>query len=351
MSQTPKRRRGTIGRRTYLLLTATLVAVYLLLFSTSIEQADHTNNPNLSEAAMPGPGLQSYFSQEKVDEYNRSLFSKSEVMFKGQPLVSWDQLKADALKGKVNLISKLWEIRRLCPEGSSPVHCDQIVEAFIKSRYPYPDNEEMVKLFKAYSKYEEFLRNDESLNQLPINERYDAMRKIRKDMFSPTEQALLFGFEESSYDYHMELGSFIDSTANLSGDVRIERWQNLQAQMLGDYQEAYLDQQDPFDQYEVVEQLYSNEISSENGEEVQQQIREDFFGKEGAQRMKEVDIELAKEEQQIKSYEALEAEFLNNNKYLSDSEKENQLHQLRVDTLGKDLAEQYQRRQAIRSSG
>jgi lipase chaperone LimK len=272
-------------------------------------------------------------------------------MLKGQPLVSWDQLKADALKGKINLISKLWEIRRLCPEGSSPVHCDQIVEAFIKSRYPYPDNEEMANLFKAYSNYEELLRNDESLNQLPINERYDSMRKIRKDMFSPVEQALLFGFEESSYDYHMELGSFIDSTVNLPGDLRTERWQELQAQMLGDYQESYIDQQDPFDQYEVVEQLYSNEISSENGAEVQQQIREDFFGKEGAQRMKEVDIELAKEEQQIKTYEALEAEFLDNNKYLSDNEKENQLQQLRVDTLGKDLAEQYQRRQAIRSSG
>lgn len=67
--------------------------------------------------------------------------------------------------------------------------------------------------------------------------------------------------------------------------------------------------------------------------------------------MKEVDIELAKEEQQIKTYKVLEDEFLNNNKYLSESEKENQLQQLRIDSLGKDLAEQYKRRQAIGSSG
>ena len=70
MSQTPKRRRGTIGRRTYLLLTATLVAVYLLLFSTSIEQADHTNNPNFrysNDNRELDFGDHDYPSQQSID--------------------------------------------------------------------------------------------------------------------------------------------------------------------------------------------------------------------------------------------------------------------------------------------
>jgi lipase chaperone LimK len=350
VNQRTNRRQGIIGRRTYLILTAVLASIYLLILSPEEKRTGMANSPEDELLNNSGIGIEKYFNKEKIEKYNRLISKKSEKLLKDESLVSWDELKTMALRGQMNLISKLWEIRRLCPENSSPLHCDQLVTAFIKNRYPHPDNQEMAKLFKAYSNYEERMRNDESLNQLPINERYDLMRDLRKEMFSPAEHALLFGFEESSYDYHIELGSFLESTNNLSGDVRKERWQQLQNQMLGDFQEAYLDQQDPFDQYEVVEELYSNEISSENGTDIQQQIREDFFGKEGAQRMKEVDIELAKEEQQIKTYKALEDEFLNNNKYLSESEKENQLQQLRIDTLGKDLAEQYKRRQAIGSS-
>ena len=67
------------------LLTSTLVAVYLLLFSTSIKQADETNNPNLSEAAISGPGLQSYFSQEKWMNTTDLYFQSQKLCLKDNP--------------------------------------------------------------------------------------------------------------------------------------------------------------------------------------------------------------------------------------------------------------------------
>lgn len=329
----------------YIILALFLTATYMLFFSsqsgTSQEEASSKAN------TAQNSSLTSMLSPDKLRAYEEGLVRVSESFMKDEELLSWEELKSLALVGRINLVSKLWEIRRLCPKGSTPVYCDQIVETFINERYPPPANTELLELFHSYQKYEERSKTEQQADGLSLNEKYETVREIRKQMFSSENHKLLFGFEESSYDYHNALTSLLNEKNSLSGFEKEEKWKDLQTQMLDEYKDAYLEQQEPFDQYQIAEKIFDNEINSENGSALRQKIREDYFGADAAKRMSAVDAQLEQEKQKITDYEKVEQAFLINNEYLSDQEREESLMQLRIEHLGKDAAEEYTRRKSL----
>ena len=78
-------------------------------------------------------------------------------------------------------------------------------------------------------------------------------------------------------------------------------------------------------------------------------MRTRYFGEKGAERMAEVDREVAARQEKERDYLSAEAAFLAENPSLSGEEREQKLMELRVKYFGEEEAEAYARRQLYES--
>lgn len=282
---------------------------------------------------------------------NPDLSGTADGIFSEGITLTYDQLMDMARRGEINLVSELWRMRRKCPEDMERYQCNLLLRQYIMDNFSPPDNERLAELLTKYLKYEEEMSAFRVPENTSLAEQYELIRQKRRELFSNDEARLVFGLEEAKYDFSRAFQDFREETKGMSGDERVAAYENLRKEVYGDYYEAMMKRQEPFQAFEVEKDLRNDEWA-EMGSEAQiaetRALREKYFGPEGAERMAEVDTMLAEEAEQNEALRKAEEDFLRNNPELSAEEKEKRLHDIRVQHLGEDAAAAYERREALR---
>lgn len=249
--------------------------------------------------------------------------------------------------GKINMVWKLWELRRQCPQGMDRYNCNSRILAYLMRKYPGAGGEKLATLVKRYLEFEEVMSITRMSDDLTMRERYDIMRKKRHEIFQPDEEALVFGMEEAKMDLADKSAAFFKETAGQSGNQRVKAYEEMRKKAMGRYYDEFVKDEPSFDRYETEIALRDTDFSKVNSSEqaaLTNSIRVRYFGEAGAARMAAVEKQLAAEDQAEKNYEAAEAKFLKENPNLTGDAKEAALKKLRSQYMGEEEADAYARR-------
>jgi len=274
-------------------------------------------------------------------------------LFDEANLMTYEEIIKLAKEGRLRLTSELWRLRRKCPKEMNRYDCNIRIRQFIMNKFPAPGNEKLAGLFRKYLEYEETMSEFKIDEDIPLAERYALIKEKRREIFGDEDAQLVFGLEESKFDFNQKTRNFLKQTEGLSGEERLAKFDEIRKESFGGYYAAVTEAEPKYSVYER-EQLFKEEdlgkLSGEEKSAAIRSMREKYFGKDGADRMDQVDRQLAKEKQDLTAYENAEGEFLKNNPGLPEKEREEKLMQLRVQHLGKEEAEAYTRREQYRKS-
>ncbi len=270
-------------------------------------------------------------------------------MFDDPGLLSFDELMKQAQDGRVNMISELWRLRRQCPPDMDYNECNLRIRLFLSEKFPPPGNERLLDLFRKYLRYEQAMVDYKLPDNISQRQRYELLRKKRRELFGDDDANLVFGLEEAKVNYTFDFDSFLKSTAGQSGAQRIQGYEQMRKKSLGNYYNTVVEAEPPFNRYDTELHLRENDLkraSSDQRSALTTELRTRYFGREGADRMAVVDREMAEEEKKETDYRAAEQQFLSQNPSLSQTEKDAKLSELRRKILGDEEAEAYARREA-----
>lgn len=259
---------------------------------------------------------------------------------------TYEEIMDKARRGEINLVSELWALRRRCPKKMSPDQCNAHLLKFIKKKFPEPDNEKLAGLLKRYLDYENHVRGLPEMKTASPREKYEIMRRERREVFSDEEAKLIFGLQEAKYDFSENLKKFFQETKNLSGEERMRRYEQMKQETFGDYYDAVNDREPGYNKYETELALRQVDWKSPDAYDKNvRDLRERYFGEEGARRMEQLDKELAERDKKIADYEEAASQLKQKSPELKGDKLEAKLKSLRLKYMGKEAAEEYERRQ------
>ncbi|MCX7631786.1 MAG: lipase chaperone [Turneriella sp.] len=291
---------------------------------------------------------------------HREFLEQNRRLFAEEGMYSFEQLMELARTGRISLVGELWQLRRKCgvtgirPEdqeapAQQPLmnleECNIRIENFLRSHYPPPGNEKLVSLFRNYLRYEDAMRQMRIPEGLSPQERFEFIRKKRREFFSEEDAKLIFGFEETRFTTQQALLEFVRNSTGMPADLRVKKYYELRKNLLGDYHSAVAELEPTYTRYETELMLRSDEMQRKGTTEKETQaLRERYFGTAAAQRMAQVEQQIRAERERIAAYEAAARQFEKENPHLSEKERNAQLAALREKMLGKEEAEAYARR-------
>ncbi|EMK25515.1 lipase secretion chaperone [Leptospira kirschneri] len=261
--------------------------------------------------------------------------------------LSFDELILYASNGEINLVSELSGLRRQCPENIHYEQCNEIIRAFIADHYFGKDAEYLMKLFSSYLRYETKMKELEIPDKLNRAEKYELIKKQRREFFSDKEAKLIFGLEEAEETYLDSLGGFLKDTEKLNGEQRMQKYEEFRKNVYGQYYNTIKKREPKYNTYETEMFLREKELermSSSERNSKTRYIREKYFGKDGADRMETVYKENDEKEKKEKLTAQEEADWIRKNPNVKVETKEKALMEIRIKNLGKEEAEEYSRR-------
>ncbi|MCP5501738.1 MAG: lipase chaperone [Leptospiraceae bacterium] len=340
------------GKKTLILLTILLISSILFYFISN-KSAPKTEQVQIEEKKLRFPG-------ESVSPVPMAMIGESsfgnlaESIFYDKNMISdVNELLELARKGKINLVSELWAMRRKCPEDYRFEQCNNMLSVFIDKNFPPPGNETLKKLLSKYLKYEIEMRDFKTPENLKLSERYELIKQKRRELFSEEEAKLIFGLEESKVTFSEASRNFYKETKDLSGEERIKKYEELKKTVYGDYYSSMKERETPFNNYEVEISLRENDFKKLKDDDKKQKMIElqtKYFGKEGAERIQKVYAQLEEEKQKESEYTKAEEKFLKDNTGLSEEDKTEKLKALRIQYMGEQGAEEYIRRKQYEES-
>jgi Proteobacterial lipase chaperone protein len=286
----------------------------------------------------------------------REFIEQNKKLFTEEGMYSFSQLMEMARTGRLSLVAELWRLRTKCDTAAPDKdgkqtqqmnfdECNIRIENFLREQYPKPDNEKMITLFRNYMRYEDAMRRLQVSEKMPLAERLEFMKKKRREFFSDADAQLIFGYEEARSATQDALSEFYKTSAALPAEERVKKYYEIRQKNLGDYNTAFNEQEPAYTRYETEVLLRGDEMARKgNAAAETQTMREKFFGAEAAKRMAQVDKEIQQERARIDSYETAAQKFAAENASLSEADKKKKLADLRVNMLGKEEAEAYERR-------
>ncbi|PJZ68790.1 lipase chaperone [Leptospira perolatii] len=330
------------------ILGGVVLLVLLLIFAFSESESNKSGFFGKDEDESYGFSV----SQNESGDWiiHPAIQETSRNIYKDGEWLSYEEILKYAASGELDMVSELWALRRRCPQDMGPDQCNEIVKAFLLEQYPGKDGEKLVALFGKYLKYEVTMREMELPGDLKSQETYELVKRKRRNIFSDEEAKLVFGMEEAERDYQFSLSHFLNETKNLSGDKRMQRFDEFRKQVYGNYYNTVTKREPKFNGYETEMFLRENEMEKMAQAQKDSQvraIREKYFGKEGADRIEQVyrDIEdrKNKETQVMREEQA----WLSTNPNASADEKNKAIEAIRSRILGSDEAEEYSRRRSL----
>lgn len=241
--------------------------------------------------------------------------------------------------GKVNLPNELRKLRAECPPTSSPQECNQSIIDYLYN-LPEPDNQKLVQLFNTYIRYEDArttLKGKPGMGRL---EKYELIKKKRREIFGADDAQLVFGLEEANFSYQDSLRRFqSDEFAKLTPDERLRKLKNQRRDTFGDYYETLSEREPKGTEYGLdllVRQTDLNKMTEEERDKTVHSLRVKYFGQEKADEITSAEqAEKAKLEEKTANVDKfLEAEAaINQDANLSDAEKREKIEQLREELI------------------
>ncbi|XDD49738.1 lipase secretion chaperone [Leptospira sp. WS92.C1] len=317
-----------------------IALIWFLFFNGNPSSKDFSSNADTEFTLQRSESGEWILNQAVVDT-SRRIFDEN-----GNWL-SFDELLQYASTGEVNLVSELWGLRRQCPENVAYEQCNEIIRAFIADHYSGKDAEYLMKLFSGYLKYETTMREFEFSDKLSRSEKYELVKKKRREFFSDQDAKLIFGMEESEETYRDSLGGFLKNTESLNGDQRMLKYEEFRKNVYGQYYNTIKTREPKFNTYETElfirdKELEKMNLSDRNGKT--RIIREKYFGKDGADRMDTVYKEIEAREKQEKQTQNEETDWIQKNSNVKGEAREKALMEIRIKNMGKEEAEEYSRR-------
>ncbi len=309
----------------------------------------------LSSGGGSGPGQKPVtLPDHKFEDWNapigdpEALRREAFSLFDQEGMLSYEDLIRAAQSGEIRLVSELWALRRRCPEELDRYECNVRIREFLLEKFLPPGNERLVELFTKYLQYEEEMTTFEMPRDLPLRKQYELIRQKRREFFGTEDAKLIFGYEEAKADFAVAYADFQEETKGMSGDQRLAKYEELRKNVYGDYYDTVVSREPKFTKYETEVDLRSADLngldSSQRSANIRE-MREKYFGKDGADRMAAVDAQIAQRDQNEADYQKAESEFLKNNAELNDEERAKKLMELRVKYFGQEEAEAYTRRE------
>jgi len=274
-------------------------------------------------------------------------------LFDEEVSLSYEELINRSRDGRVSLISELWRLRRQCPSEMDYNECNVRIRLYLSEKFPPPGNEKLLELFRKYLRYEQIMTEFRMPDHLTDSQRYELIQKKRREIFGEEDSKLVFGFEEAKVNYVAAYDQFMKSTASMSGAQRIAAYEQMRKKSYGDYYNTIVQTEPPFTKYETELTLRDNDLKSAAATqrtEMTRQLREKYFGKEGADRMAQVDQELAQEARKEEEYRKAEQQYLSQNPNVPQADRDRALAEMRQRILGEEAAEAYARQEAYRKA-
>ncbi|HMV78719.1 MAG TPA: lipase secretion chaperone [Leptospiraceae bacterium] len=283
------------------------------------------------------------------DEVPSMLKDQAMSMFQNDDLLSYDELMEGMRNGKIDIVGELWAFRRKCPTDFTYEQCNEMIRTFLLSNYPAPHNKELAAMFEKYLKYEFELRSFKQDPNLKFEDRYEQIKKKRRDIFKDEEARLIFGLEEAKVNFLQANSSFLQSSKNLSGEDRIKAYEKMREQVYGPYYKTVTEREPKFTKYETEVSLRENDFRKLSDSEKTaklESVQEKYFGKDGVERIRKVKAELEEENKRISIFQEKEKKFLSANSSLNEKEKLEKLDKLRLEVFGsQEAADSYRRQQ------
>lgn len=160
--------------------------------------------------------------------------------------------------------------------------------------------------------YAEYRDRAKAFAALPLAQRLQALKKLRREVFGEALAKSLFGEDERMAEFVVRRGEILKDT-NLSAEDKKVREERLKKEIFGDNSEDAFPT-DWFQYYEKTarEMAQNLELTPTEREKTLDSLREGLFGKEAADRLKKVELEQktreVREEAVWKGLESIEAE-------------------------------------------
>ncbi|EMF92215.1 hypothetical protein LEP1GSC005_0326 [Leptospira santarosai str. ST188] len=254
-------------------------AILIALIWFSFFRGIGGSSENSSELELQQPESGERILNQAIVDTSRRIFDEN-----GNWL-SFDELLRYASTGEINLVSELWALRKECPEDLIREQCNEVIRAFIADHYSGKEVEYLMNLFSNYLKYETTMREFEFSDKLNNVEKYDLIKKKRREFFSDNDAQLIFGLEEAEQTYRDSLGGFLIDTESLSGEQRMQRYEEFRKNVYGQYYNTVKKKESKYAVYETEMFLRENELermSLSDRNDKTKHIREKYFGKDGA---------------------------------------------------------------------
>ncbi|WP_078125811.1 lipase secretion chaperone [Leptospira alexanderi] len=265
-----------------LLSAILIVLIWFAFFSGSGVSEGSSGNLNAAEFELQHPESGKWTLNQAIVDTSRRIFDEN-----GNWL-SFDELLRYASTGEVNLVSELWALRRECPEDLIYEQCNEVIRAFIADHYSGKEVEYLMNLFSSYLKYEITMREFELSDELSNAEKYELIKKKRREFFSDNDAQLIFGLEEAEETYRNSLGGFLSDTESLNGEQRMQRYEEFRKNVYGQYYNTVKKRESKYNTYETEMFLREDELermSSSDRNNKTNHIREKYFGKDGVDRV------------------------------------------------------------------
>ncbi|MBK9498437.1 MAG: lipase [Leptospiraceae bacterium] len=327
-----------------IIIVALVLVISYLVFGGS-GSSKKKSSSNSSEEMQDG---KSHSQNEALSPMGDTtgLWDEALSPFQGTEKKGYLELVEDLKSGKVNFNWEVWALRRKCPEDYTATQCDETIYKFLDTKFTSPDKEKMKELFKAYFQFESEARKMEFPANITFQEKYEILKKRRRDLVGDEKADLFFGMEEAQVTFMQTSKNFIDSSKNMSGPERVQKYEDLRKKTYGSYLDSVTKREDSFDHYQTEISLREKELAGLSPEEKEKKmasLQTKYFGKDGAERIAAANKELAAQNKKISDYEKAEQEFLSSNNGISDKDKAQKLKELRVKMLGEEDAESYTR--------
>ncbi|EJO80263.1 lipase secretion chaperone [Leptospira interrogans] len=317
------------------------VTLIMLIWFVFFSRSKITTSSSASLDPESSSGSEGWILNQAIINTSRRIFDEN-----GNWL-SFDELIQYASNGEINLISELSDLRRQCPENIHYEQCNEIIRAFIADHYFGKDAEYLMKLFSSYLRYETKMKELEISDKLSRAEKYELIKKQRREFFSDKDTKLIFGLEEAEETYLDSLGGFLKDTETLSGEQRMQKYEEFRKNVYGQYYNTIKKREPKYNTYETEMFLREKELermSSSERNSKTRHIREKYFGKDGADRMETVYQESEEKEKKEKQTAQEESDWIRKNPNVKVEIKEKALMEIRIKNLGKEEAEEYSRR-------
>jgi hypothetical protein len=267
--------------------------------------------------------------------------------FEGKDKKNYTELIDGLKSGDIIFTWEIWALRRNCPSELTGAQCDAVLIAYLDKNYSPTESAKLKELFESYFNYEAEVRTMKISESAKFEERYEMLKKMRRNIMGAEKAELLFGLEESQVNYIQATQNYFASTKNQSPNERVKNFEEVKKKVFGGYLSAVERREDPYDRYQFEIELREKELvglSSTEKEKKLFALETKYFGKQKAELM----AKTRKEEQdyalKIENYKKIEEDFLKSNSNLKPDEKERKLKELRVKHLGAEEAEMYKNR-------